>query len=98
MPIGPVVAVADQQVVGGERALDVVEGHQRLAVAGPAHPEPAAPHLGQVVGVVGLAQLEHHVVGHVDDELIGRMPSRVRRRAISRVGVADRSRRAAPGR
>ena len=33
MPIGVVVGVADEQVVGRERALDVVEGHERLAVA-----------------------------------------------------------------
>ena len=61
-----VVEVADQEVVGGQRPLDVVEGRQRLAVGGPADPEAAAAHLREVVGMVRLAQLEHHVVRDVD--------------------------------
>ena len=43
MPTGAVVAVADQQVVGGERALDVVERVERLAVGGPADPQRRRP-------------------------------------------------------
>ena len=42
-----VVGVADQQVVGRERALDAVEGHQRLAVGGPADAEAAAAQLSR---------------------------------------------------
>ena len=67
MPIGAVVAVADQQVVGGERALDVVERDQRLPVAAPAaRGVRATRQLGEVVRVVRLPELEHHVVGDVD--------------------------------
>ena len=38
-----VVAVADQQVVGGEAPLDVVEGHERLALAGRRAPGSRGP-------------------------------------------------------
>ena len=93
----PVLAVADQQVVGGERALDVVEGHEVSPSCARRTRKPPPAHLGQVVGVVGLAQLEHHVVGHVDHVLIGRMPRRVSRRAMHRVGVADRHAAEDPG-
>ncbi len=65
-PTGCVGGVADEEVVGGEGAIDLVEGGELLAVAGPPDPEPGTRHLGQVVGVVGLAQLEHHVVRDVD--------------------------------
>ena len=39
----------------------------RLAVAGAAHAEAAAAQRVEVVGVVRLAELEHHVVADVDD-------------------------------
>ena len=79
------------------RPLDVVEGGERLALAGDAHPEPGTGHLGQVVRVVGLAQLEHHVVGHVD-HVADRAHAHAARAgwpASDRRG--PRSRRAAPG-
>ena len=62
-----VVGVADQQVVGGERALDAVERRHRLAVVGEAHAEAAAAERVEVERVVRLVELEHHVVGDVDD-------------------------------
>ena len=72
MPMAPVVAVDDDAVAGAERALDVVEGLQPLARRGPsATRRRAAGHLRQVVGVVRLAQLEHHVVGDVDHVVDG---------------------------
>ena len=62
-----VVAAADEQVVRREAPLDVVEGGERLVLAGRAHPEPGAGDLGEVVRVVRLPELEHDVVRHVDD-------------------------------
>ena len=52
----------------------IVERDQGLAVASSADPQCSSGHLGQVVGVVGLAQLEHHVVGHVDDVMVDEAP------------------------
>ncbi len=59
--------VADQQVLGGQRALDAVEGGQALARLGPADRDRAG-HALLVVGVQRLAHLQHHVVGDVDSE------------------------------
>ncbi len=59
--------VGDQQVLGVEGAGDVVEGGELLALAGTAHGDGADELLG-VVGVQRLAQVEHHVVGDVDDQ------------------------------
>ena len=67
MPIGRVVGVADQQVVGGERALDSVERDHRLAFGREADAEAPAAERVEVVGVVRLVELEHHVVADVDD-------------------------------
>ncbi len=72
-----VVGVADHAVApADEGALDTVEGRDRLAVAGPSHPQRALRHRGGVVGVVGLAQLEHDVVGGVDHVVDGSHPER----------------------
>ena len=49
-----------------ERHVATVEQAQRLAGARAAHDD-AALELAQVIGVHRLAELEHHVVGHVDD-------------------------------
>jgi hypothetical protein len=65
-PDGPRV-VRDQQVVRVEAALDVVERGQRLPRARPPDDDAAGEPV-RVVGVQRLAQLEHDVVGHVDDE------------------------------
>ena len=59
--------VDDEQVVGVQPALDAVEGDQGLVGPGPAHGD-ASGQPGGVVGVQRLAQLEHHVVRHVDDQ------------------------------
>ena len=61
------VVVGDEQVVGVEGADDVVERGDLLAGLGPADDD-VAMQLGAVVGVVGLAELEHDVVAHVDGE------------------------------
>ena len=65
-PIGSGV-VGDQQVFGVERAGLVVQRDQLLARVGAADDD-AAGQLVQVVAVDRLAELEHHVVGDVDDE------------------------------
>ena len=65
------LGVADQQVIGREGPLDVVEGDQLLALAGPADHEAAARDQIEVVGVVRLAELEHHVVRDVDQRVDG---------------------------
>ena len=62
-----IVGVADQQVVGGS-----VRSTPSSVVIGSPSPrqadaEAAAAERGQVVGVVRLAELEHHVVADVDD-------------------------------
>ncbi len=62
-----VVGVADQQIARGERAVLAVEGHQVLAVGRQADAEPTTAERVEVVGVVRLVQLEHHVVADVDD-------------------------------
>ena len=62
-----VVGVADQQVVGRERALGAVERRDRLAVAAQPDAEAAAPERVEIVCVVRLVELEHHVVADVDD-------------------------------
>ena len=72
----PVVGVADQQVGRGQAAGDVVERRDLLAVAGPPDAEAAAAQRRQVVGVVGLAELEHHVVADVDDVVDRAHPGR----------------------
>ena len=102
-----VVAVADQQVLGGEVPLDVVEGGEPLAVACHPHPEPRARDLGEVVGVVRLAQLEHDVVRHVDhvadrphaeQRQAGRELRIAGPRRRHRAGSGPRSSRSGPGR
>ena len=60
-------AVDDEQVVGIQPALDVVEGGQGLPGRSAAHPD-AAGEASRVVGVQRLAELEHHVVGDVHDQ------------------------------
>src|SRR3546814_18217767 len=57
--------VADQQVLGGQGALDVVEGGEALTVLRGAHAEARSGHLGEVVGVARLAPHEPHVLRYV---------------------------------
>ena len=63
----PLAGVGDEQVLGAQRALDVVEGRQGLTGAGASHDDRAVE-LGEVVGVERLPDGEHHVVGDVDGE------------------------------
>ena len=87
---GDVEGVADQQIVTGEGSLDVVERDERLAGAGAADAKARTGHALEVVGVVGLTQLEHHVVGHVD-HVVDRSHAEQReaRRQLG-IGRADR--------
>ena len=59
--------VGDHEHLAVERALDLVQGDDLLALLRPPHDERAAADLGGVEGVQGLAPAEHHVVRHVDD-------------------------------
>jgi hypothetical protein len=57
-------AVGDEQVLGVERALDVVEGRELLTPVGAADDDLVAEQRG-VIGMQGLAEFEHDVVRHV---------------------------------
>ena len=59
-----------------ERARDVVECRQPLAVAGDAHPDAVAAERVVVVCVVRLVELEHDVVAHVDHVADRALPDR----------------------
>lgn len=59
--------VGDEQVLGAQGALDVVERGEPLAGGGPAHDDRAQQRVG-VVAVQRLARLEHDVVGDVDGQ------------------------------
>ena len=95
--------VGDEQVVGVEAALHVVEGGERLARLRPPHHDgPGQPR--RVVGVQRLAQLQHHVVGDVDDQRDGAHPGpeepplhppRRRRRRVDPVDAAGHEAQAA---
>ena len=62
-----VVAVDDHPVLGAQRTLDAVQRSDHLTVERPPSAQMSARELRQVIGVVRLTELEHHVVGHVDD-------------------------------
>ena len=61
--------VHDHAVVDRDGSLDVVKGGDGLAVTTHPHAEMTVGDEAQIVGVVGLTQLEHHVVGDVDDRV-----------------------------
>ena len=61
------VAVADEDGLGVEAPLDVVERLHLLAVLGGANRQRAVRHLVEVEGVQRLRGEQHHVVGDVDD-------------------------------
>ena len=67
MPIGRSSASQISRSSGVSERVDVVERRDLLAVAGAPDAEAVAAQRRQVVGVVGLAELEHHVVADVDD-------------------------------
>ncbi len=71
--------VGDDEVLGVQLPLDAVEGDDLLALLRAAHADGALD-LVAVVGVQRLAELHHHVVGDVDGEEIGRMPTFCSRR------------------
>ena len=59
------LGVADDQVVGGQLELLLVQRGDGLALLGAAHHNAAVGHGRQVKGVHGLADLQQHVVGDV---------------------------------
>ena len=61
------VAIADDDALGVERALDPVERRHTLTLGGRPHDDLAPGHLVEVEGVQRLAGQQHHVVGDVDD-------------------------------
>ena len=61
------LGVGDDEHVGVERALDVVEGRHLLARRGAAHDDLRAAQLLGVERVQRLTGEQHHVVGDVDD-------------------------------
>src|SRR5699024_6243123 len=67
--LGTVLPVDYQEVLGGQRTFGAVEGGDPLPLASVPHPEARTSQAGQIVGVVRLPQLEHHVVGDVDDNV-----------------------------
>ena len=88
MPIGVVVAVGDDAVAGVRTPVDVVERASVSPSRAQRTRSAPAGHLVEVVGVVGLAQLEHHVVGHVDDRVDRAACRRCVRRLASHAGEA----------
>ncbi|MNZ51454.1 hypothetical protein D3C78_692690 [compost metagenome] len=64
------LVVGDHQGVGAQGHFLAVQQHQLLASLGHAHAD-AALDLGKIEGMHRLAQLEHHVVGHVDCRVDG---------------------------
>ena len=105
MPIGPVSsAISSTSGVSSTTAL--VEQLQRLAMPGHAHLQRALD-ASRVVGMHGLAGLEHHVVGHVDDRVDAAQsgapqaflhPQRTRCRWLSRPVIRRSSSRGAASR
>ena len=61
------LAVADEEVVGVQAELLFVEGDDALALLGAAHDDLAAAQEIAVEGVHGLAHLEQHKIGDVND-------------------------------
>ncbi len=61
-----VVGVADEQIGSGEGPLLAVERRESFALTCQPDTESAPAQRVQVVGVVGLVQLQHHVVADVD--------------------------------
>jgi hypothetical protein len=59
--------VIDDQVVGKEIASHVVERLHGLSIFGPPHHQLVSHDGVGVKGVEGMSELEHHVIGHVDD-------------------------------
>ena len=59
--------IGDEQRVGIELALDVIERLEALARPCQAHDDPPVVHGRGIEGVDRLAELQHHVVADVDD-------------------------------
>ena len=64
---GRTLGVGDDEHVGAQRAIHAVERAETLAGARTADDEPPSSKLREVEGVHRLPELEHHVVGDVDD-------------------------------
>lgn len=72
---GAVIGITDEQIVGGEAALDSVESDHRLTVTRHTNAEASSTQSVEVVGVIGLIRLEHHVIADVD-HIVDRSHSR----------------------
>ena len=89
-PDRAVGGVADEEVRWRQLAGHVVQRGQRLALAGEADPEARRiAQRSQVVGVVGLAELEHDVVADVDDVVDRAHPGRRQPLGHPRCGRSD---------
>ena len=69
--MGFVVAVDYHPVSPGQDSVRTIQGDHPFPRPGHAHPQLTPGHQIQVVGVVGLAQLEHHIVGQVHHRVDG---------------------------
>ena len=69
--VGP---VADNAVVGFQGSHRAVQGHEGLAGVCPPGDQAPTRQVVDVVGVVGLAQFQHHVVGRIDHRGDGSHP------------------------
>ena len=67
-------AIADDQVIGGKRALLLIKGGEQLALACPADDDPAPVQPVAVEGVQRVAELHHDQVGDVDHVVDGTHP------------------------
>ena len=61
------VAVADEEIVGDELAVDAVERLHRLAFLGEPHVDLGAAHAREIERMHRVAVLEHHEIRHIDD-------------------------------
>jgi hypothetical protein len=68
--------IGDDQRLGIELAIDVIERLEALPCPGEPDDDPALVDGGCVERVDRLAQLEHHVVAHVDDVADRSLPGR----------------------
>ena len=87
------LGVADEQVARGKYALLAVEGDDPFALGGVSHLDRIAGELVPVEGVQGLAELEQHVVGGVDDVGDGALADGEQPPADAVRGRADRDAR-----
>ena len=68
------MGIGDDQVLGGQVALQAVQRGQPLAGAGAAHDYGVVLHRAEVEGVERLVVLQHHEIGHVHNVADGTQP------------------------